>query len=115
MTITANPVAINPLQAALGASGSIVANEMPEGLAIAGPVSSLAPSQPWTPSTAYALGAQVTKANPVGLIAAGLTFTQFTCIVPGVSGATPPTWPSHPGIGVTDGTVLWISTGIFLP
>lgn len=78
-------------------------------------VKTVSPPRPWQPNTNYALGNQITPLNPVGFVAAGAEISTFTCVVPGVSGAQPPIWPSQPGVEVQDNTVLWLNTGLYLP
>ena len=91
----------------LGGGGSVIA--------IDDPANPLQRSHPWSAVTAYRPGAQVTATNPTGITAAGVEFWQFTCLIGGISGPTPPIWPTRPGIEVFDGTVMWINTGLFLP
>lgn len=86
----------------------------PTGLAVADPVAVVRVSQPWSASTAYPLGAQVTEGNPVGIAVATIIVNVFTCIVPGISGASAPTWNEAEGALVSDDTVLWMNNGVFL-
>lgn len=59
---------------------------------------------PWIASTAYALNATVFPTSPNGF--------YYTCTTAGTTGSTPPTFPSAgSGYTVTDGTVVWTSTG----
>ena len=65
-------------------------------------------SSAWESDTSYLIGATVTASTPAG--------RWWTCITPGASGATEPTWPSLAGLPrgqstVTDGTVVWLDAG----
>lgn len=80
-----------------------------------GPVTTLIPSVPWTATTPFGLGAQVTRANPVGPDTVGQTFWLFTCIAAGISGAAAPAWTDAVGTTVADGTVTWMNSGLYLP
>jgi hypothetical protein len=56
---------------------------------------------PWQPSTPYALGQEILSSKR----------HIETVIVPGSSGASPPTWTSSAGAIRTDGGVTWIDQG----
>ncbi|HSY22317.1 MAG TPA: hypothetical protein VK841_09395 [Polyangiaceae bacterium] len=58
---------------------------------------------PWAPSTAYAIGANVSPLTVNGLF--------FGCIVNGTSGTSEPVWTSFVGSTVTDGSAIWICVG----
>ena len=116
---TANPmpVYVNPLQAVMTTDGiSIISTNNSAPIAVAPPVTSIGVPVPWTPTTQYPLGAQVTATNPL-LPAASLTGILFvyTAMTPGVSGTAPPRFPVFPGADVLDGQVIWINEGIYLP
>lgn len=108
-------IAINQPQAVINDNSGPIGDQNKNPITIAGPVTQINPSQPWSARTAYGLGAQVTPTNPVGLGAAGNLFAQFLCIVPGTSGATAPAWTQTTGTVVTDGTVIWYCEGLYLP
>lgn len=114
-------VAILPMQAMMAATtgGAEIGEVSGAGgspvIALAPPVTQLNPSTPWQPNTVYRVGAQVTATNPVGTAAAGNLFQIFLCIVPGTSGAVAPVWPSQVGINTSDGSVIWYSSGLYLP
>lgn len=86
-----------------------------EGVAADVPVTQVNVSQPWSANTAYVVGDSVTNGDPVGMDAVGMTFYTFTCIVSGVSSATPPTWTINTGTPVVDNTVIWLNAGLYLP
>jgi len=83
-------------------------------IAVGPPVNQIVPSNPWTPNTAYGQNAVVTPGNPVGMTAAGQQFFRFVCIVPGKSGAEPPSWTTEEGTNVYDGTMIWFNEGLYL-
>jgi len=86
------------------------------GIAAADPVATLYQPVMWTPTTYYRLGQQVTPINPVGAAAAGLDIQTYTCIVPGISGATAPAvWPASQGVMVQSGAAWFVNSGIYLP
>ena len=72
------------------------------GCSVAIVVAASAPS--WATATAYTLGQLVRKTTTNAHI--------YRCVVAGTShAATEPTWPTDPGITVTDGTVTWAECG----
>ncbi len=83
-------------------------------IAIGPPVKVIQPPVTWTANTAYIIGAQVTAVNPVGLATAGQDLQVFLCIVPGLSGATPPAWNNAPGVITKDHQARWLSF-LYLP
>lgn len=105
------------LQAIINANGNQdVATQSSGGLiAIAPPVAVIQQPNPWVPNRPYPLGYTVTPGNPVGLAAAGTEIWTFTCMVPGMSGATPPAWTGIQGTEVNDFQVIWINSGLYLP
>lgn len=105
------------MQAALGTErGLILEADAPgAGLAIAPPVTVVQQPTTWTASTPYILGSQVTPTDPVGFTSSGNLYNVFTCIAPGRSGASAPTWSDFEGVEVTDGGVLWINAGLYMP
>lgn len=86
-----------------------------DGIAVAAEVTQANVSTPWKANRYYPINTQVTPVNPVGEEAAGLEIYVFACVVPGLSGATAPTWTTYPGTVVSDGTVTWINMGLYLP
>lgn len=85
------------------------------GIAAADAVSTIQQPVQWTANTFYDLGAQVVPVDPVGPDTVGLMFQTFTCIYPGVSGGSAPSWPTREGISVEDGDAWWISAGVYMP
>lgn len=85
------------------------------GIAAADPVSTLYQPVTWTAETYYRLGQEVVPINPVGEAAAGLDIYTYTCIVPGLSGATAPDWPTSQGVMVQSGDAWFINSGVYLP
>jgi hypothetical protein len=114
-------IAITPLQAVINTTtGNIIAVDntlpQPDLLAVAPPVEVQQQPKPWTANTFYPLGFEVTPNNPVGPTATGASHTwAYVCIVPGLSGATPPNFPPGTGREVTDFKVVWLCIGLFLP
>lgn len=116
LTVGPQQIAINQIQAVIGVGGvDVLGTEDGAPIAVANAVTQLNPSNPWSANTAYGLGAQITASNPVGLAAAGNLFYLFTCIIPGTSGSSAPSWPTTESYEVADGSVLWINTGLYLP
>jgi hypothetical protein len=113
-------VYVEPLQAVMGAAApvsvDIVGDGLPaEGIAIAPPAEVIQQPLAWQPQQQYQLGSQVTAVPATGFAAAGLTFSVFLCLVPGMSGATPPAWNWAQGTETQDGQVIWFNLGLFLP
>lgn len=104
-------------------------------------ITQVGPATTWQPNTPYALGSSITPQN-VNSEAVQLPQIWFLCIAAGVSGATPPVWPVEPGVlvgnytflleddpsllalltdlgfylladGDGDGTVTWLSLGVY--
>jgi hypothetical protein len=66
----------------------------------------------WQPNTPYARAASVTPQN-INDPAVELPQQWFVCLTAGTSGATPPDWPTSPGVLVEDGTAVWINYGLY--
>lgn len=86
-----------------------------DGVAAAAEVTQANVSSAWQANRYYPLNSQVTPINPVGEDSVGLTIYVFTCIVPGLSGATAPTWTDFTGTVVLDNNAVWINAGLYLP
>lgn len=120
LSLSPGPISIytRPLQAELGVGAGaglgVSSGYPPTGIAVAGPVTTIQVSQPWSANAAYSLGATVTERNPVGFLATPNLFNVFVCIVPGISGPSAPTWNEAEGSLVTDNTVTWMNGGIYL-
>lgn len=69
----------------------------------------------WTASTYYRLGQNIVPTDPEGLNGAGNEFYNYTCIVPGLSGSTPPVWPTAQGVMVQSGDAWFVNAGLWLP
>jgi hypothetical protein len=111
-------VPVNPIQAVIeGNWGQIIPTDVvtDDAIAVAPPVTPVRPSTVWSPGTAYVVGDQVTAFNPVGPAAAGLQIFIYLCVVPGISGANPPNWPSFQGVDVLDNQITWMNNGLYLP
>lgn len=86
------------------------------GIAAADPVSTLYQPVTWSATTYYRLGQQIVPTNPEGLPGAGNEFWSYTCIVPGLSGATAPAeWPTSVGVMVQSGDAWFVNSGLWLP
>jgi type IV pilus assembly protein PilY1 len=57
------------------------------------------PQNNWTADSAYSVGDVVYPP--------GDDSTTYECVTAGTSGGSAPTWPTTPGVQVTDGTVVW--------
>lgn len=64
----------------------------------------------WQPNTPYLRSASVTPQN-INSPLVDLPQQWFVCLTGGTSGATPPDWPTAPGVTVIDGTVEWLNYG----
>lgn len=87
------------------------------GQRVIGGVTLLLPSVPWSASTPFAVGAQVTPLDPnsdLTIDETTPTLYQFQCISAGQTGASPPAWPQAVGQMVVDNTVIWQNTGVFI-
>jgi hypothetical protein len=119
LTLTPGPmkVPVLPLEAVLSVDGAraIAASPTASALAVAPPVSVINQPAPWGALQQYPLGYQVTAGIEYGSTTAAATMWVYLCLVPGLSGAAPPRWPTSFGVMVTDGQVTWISAGIFMP
>ena len=122
LTLTPGPsnVPVAPLQAVINTStGNIIAVDdtlpQPDLLAAAPPVTVLQQPQQWTANTAFEIGDEVTPGNPVGPAAAGTEIWVYICLIPGLSGSSPPAFPPGTGREVTDNQVVWLCGGLYLP
>lgn len=122
LTLTPGPmfVPVAPLQEVINIeTGYIIAVDttepQPNLLAVAPPVTVQQQPKAWTANTYYPLGFEVTPGNPVGVDAAGTEIWCYLAMTPGKSGPTLPAFPPGTGRQVTDGQVIWLCIGIFMP
>lgn len=67
---------------------------------------------PWQANTPYLENSSATPQD-INNPAFDLPQQWLVCIVAGTSGAHAPAWPTTAGVKVTDGTVTWLSYGIY--
>lgn len=114
-------VPVLPFQAAIGVPPpsphlSLIEASPLVGIAAAAPVATIYQPVVWSASTYYRLGQQIVPTNPEGLPGAGNQFFVYTCIVPGLSGVTPPAvWPTSPGVMVQTGEAWAVNAGVWMP
>lgn len=111
LTVGPQFVPVGELEAVIGG----FTTQTGQSIAAANAIAQINPSQPWHANAAYALGATVTPSAAVGFAAGGTIISVFLCIIPGMSGVTPPTWTTTFGTEVFDGQVMWFNTGLYLP
>jgi hypothetical protein len=105
-------VPVNPPQAILGGAPGDIGNPP---IALAPPANPQLVAVPWTALTPYAVGAQVTPGVAVGPSVVGQEIYTFLCLIPGKSGTSAPAWNNNRGSFTTDGTVVWLNNGLYLP
>lgn len=109
---------VDQIQAAVANQNfQIIAADEPadEGVAAAPPVTQVDVSHPWAANRYYTLGSSVTPMDPVGIQAVGMVIYTFTCILPGLSGASVPAWNQNVGVAVIDNNVVWLNAGLYSP
>jgi hypothetical protein len=114
-------VPVLPLQGVVGAQvpDQALAADPPAGTPLgvgSAPVAVLQQPKPWTASTEFILGSQVTQGTEYGsTVAAADPFKTWICLVPGLSGPAPPAWNTASGTITTDNEIVWLCNGRFLP
>ena len=96
-------------------SAEVLATQGGNPIAVAPPVLAVQKrTTPWAANQFYPLGSTVTPGIVVGPTATESMSRMFVCIVPGLSGATPPNWNEFPGTLTFDYQATWLNGGWFL-
>lgn len=75
-------------------------------------ITEVGPVSPWASGMPYLKSASITPQD-IDDPEVTLPQTWFVCVVAGRSGAQPPQWPGGTGVLVNDGTVVWMSYGLY--